>query len=99
MGLHVRISARAAGQVRRAAQWWLDNRPAAPGAIATDIGESLALLAEQPGIGTKYTGARAGTVRRLFMSRVGYFLYYRISGDVLEVLAFWHASRGKQPRL
>jgi plasmid stabilization system protein ParE len=64
-----------------------------------DIGESLALLAEQPGIGTKYTGARAGTVRRLFMSRVGYFLYYRTSGDVLEVLAFWHASRGKQPRL
>ena len=99
MALRVKISARAAGQIQRAAQWWLENRQAAAGAIATDIAQSLALLAEQPGIGSKYTGARVGTVRRLYMSRVGYFLYYRVSRDVLEVLAFWHASRGKQPRL
>jgi plasmid stabilization system protein ParE len=60
MALRVKISARAGSQIRRAAQWWLENRPAAPGAIAEDISESLALLAEQPGIGTKYEGARAG---------------------------------------
>ena len=99
MALRVKISARAGFQIRRAAQWWLENRPAAPGAIAEDISESLKLLSEQPGIGTKYEGARAGTVRRLYMSRVGYFLYYRVSENVLEVLAFWHASRGKQPKL
>jgi plasmid stabilization system protein ParE len=99
MTLRVKISPRAALQIRRAAQWWIENRPAAPGAIGEDVGESLKLLAEQPGIGTKYTGARVGTVRRLFVGRVGYFLYYRVSGDALEVLAFWHASRGKQPKL
>jgi len=49
MALRVKSSARAGSQIRRAAQWWLENRPAAPGAIAEDISESLALLAEQPG--------------------------------------------------
>ena len=33
------------------------------------------------------------------MSRIGYFLYYPVSEEALEVLAFWHARRGKQPRL
>lgn len=99
MALRVKISARAAGQIRRAAAWWAENRPSAPGAIAHDLEESVALLAEQPGIGSRYTGARAGQVRRLYMGRVGYFLYYRATPKDLEVLAFWHARRGRQPRL
>lgn len=99
MALSVRISARAASQIRHAAQWWLENRPAAPGAIAHDVRESIALLAEQPGIGSKCSGARAVGVRRLYLGRIGYFLYYRASGDALDVLAFWHARRGRQPKL
>ena len=99
MTLRVKISARAAGQIRRAATWWAENRPAAPGAVAHDLEESVALLAEQPGIGSKYIGARAGQVRRLYMGRVGYFVYYRVTPEDLEVLAFWHARRGRQPRL
>jgi plasmid stabilization system protein ParE len=99
MALRVKISARAAMQTRRAAEWWQQNRPAAPGAIARDIGESVALLAEQPGIGAKYEGARTPGVRRLFLGRIGYFLYYRVSDETLEVLALWHASRGEQPRI
>jgi plasmid stabilization system protein ParE len=99
MALRVKISARAAMQTRRAAEWWQQNRPAAPGAVARDIGESVALLAEQPGIGAKYEGARTPGVRRLFLGRIGYFLYYRVSDETLEVLALWHASRGEQPRV
>jgi plasmid stabilization system protein ParE len=98
MALRVKISARAAMQTRRAAEWWQQNRPAAPGAIARDIGEYVALLA-QPGIGAKYEGARTPGVRRLFLGRIGYFLYYRVSDETLEVLALWHASRGEQPRI
>ena len=79
-----------------AAEWRL-NRPAAPGAIATDLGAAVSLLAEQPGVGAKYEGARTPGVRRLFLSRVGYFIYYNVEGDSLHVLAFWHASRGHQP--
>ena len=54
MVLRVKISARAAAQILEAAQWWAENRPAAPGAVRKDIGEALALLALQPGIGAAY---------------------------------------------
>jgi plasmid stabilization system protein ParE len=97
MALRIKVSARAAAQTRRAADWWLRNRPAAPGAVANDIRESIALLAEQPGIGAKYEGARAPGVRRLFLGRIGYFLYYRVENETLEVLALWHSRRGEQP--
>jgi plasmid stabilization system protein ParE len=99
MALRVKISARAASQVGRAAQWWLENRPSAPGAIGKDVGETIALLSEQPGIGSRYEGSRTSGVRRLYLGRIGYFLYYRVAGDALEVLAFWHARRGRQPKL
>jgi plasmid stabilization system protein ParE len=99
MALRVKISARAANEVRRAAEWWLINRPAAPGAIGADFGESVALLAEQPGIGAKYNGTRVPGVRRLFLSRVGYFVYYRADSSELKVLAFWHSRREHQPLL
>ena len=82
MALRVKISARAASQVRKAADWWAENRPAATGAI-----------------GAKYEGTRTPGVRRLFLSRVGYFIYYKAENDSLHVLAFWHASREHQPIL
>ena len=97
MTLRVKISARAAAEIQRAAAWWLVNRPSAPGAIATDFAEGVALLAEQPGIGAKYQGSRTLGVRWLFLSRVRYFIYYHADGGELKVLAFWHASRGRQP--
>jgi plasmid stabilization system protein ParE len=99
MTLRVKVSARASSHVRMAAEWWAQNRPAAPGAVRTDIGDALALLAEQPGIGATYEGARTPGVRRLLVGRVRYFIYYRATRDALEVLAVWHVSRGKQPSL
>ena len=99
MTLRVKVSARAASQIRKAAEWWVENRPAAPGAVRTDIGEALALLVQQPGIGTVYEGARTKGVGRLLVGRIRYFIYYRVTPGTLEVLAVWHASRGKQPSL
>jgi len=97
MARRVKISARAASQVRKAAEWWAGNRPAAPGAIGAEFGEAVALLAEQPGIGAVYEGSRTPGVRRLFLNRVRYFIYYKADDETLSVLAFWHASRGQQP--
>jgi plasmid stabilization system protein ParE len=99
MALRVRVSARAASQIRRAAEWWGENRPAAPGAVRTDIGDALALLARQPAIGTPYEGRRTQGVRRLLVGRIRYFIYYRVTPETLDVLAVWHVSRGKQPSL
>lgn len=99
MPLRIKISARAASQVRKAADWWVANRPSAPGAIGKDFGESVVLLSEQPGIGAEYEGARTPGVRRLYLGRVRYFIYYKATATELRVLAFWHASRGHRPVL
>ncbi len=99
MPLVVKVSARAAREVKEAAEWWQENRPAASGAIGKDFGEAVALLAEQPGIGAKHSGSRLGSLRRLYLSRVRYFIYYVADESTLKVLAFWHASREHPPRL
>ena len=75
------------------------HRAASIGAVATDFGEAIALLAEQPGIGAEYIGSKTPDVRRLFLSRVRYFVYYRADDQNLNVLAFWHSSREPQPLL
>lgn len=99
MTLRVKVSARAASQIHKAAEWWAENRPATPGAVRTDIGAALALLAQHPGIGAAYEGARTRGIRRLLVGRIRYFIYYRVTPETLEVLTVWHESRGKQPSL
>lgn len=99
MALGVRIKPRAQRELERAAAWWAENRPAAPGAVRKDVEAALALLAQEPGIGTKVETPRPQVVRRLYLPRVKYFVYYRVRGDVLEVVAFWHASREESPSL
>ena len=64
-----------------------------------DLEAALALLAEEPGIGTKVETPRPEVTRRLYLPRVKYFVYYRVRGTVLEVVAFWHSSRGHGPTL
>ena len=97
MTLVVQIKSRAQREIEQAAEWWAANRPAAPGAVRKDIEAALALLVEEPGIGTKIETARMDTVRRLYLTRVRYFLYYRVRGKFLEVVAFWHSSRESGP--
>jgi plasmid stabilization system protein ParE len=99
LALGVRIKPRAQREIERAAEWWAENRPAAVGAIRKDIEAALALLVEEPGIGTRIETARAEIVRRLYLTRVRYFLYYRVRGNFLEVVAFWHSSRETGPSL
>ena len=97
MPRQVQISKRAAAQVWKQVEWWEANRPAAPGAVAEDFGEAVKLLAKQPGVGSKYEGTRTPGVRRLYLGRVSYFIYYKADAETLRVLAFWSASRAKQP--
>ena len=85
MALAYRIKARAKREIAKAAEWWAENRLAAPGAVRKDI--------EQPGLGTKVETGRPVQVRRFYLDRTKYFLYYRVRGEELEVLALWHSSR------
>ena len=59
----------------------------------------VAILALTPGIGRRATDVKAPNVRKVFLRRVGFLIYYRVIGSppLLEILAFWHARRGGPP--
>ncbi len=95
----VAVTPRAAAQIEQAARWWAENRPAAPNAIADDFEDAKNLLAHQPGVGARSSSPRYPGLRRLFLSRVKYHVYYRDAAGKVVVLAFWHASRGSGPSL
>jgi plasmid stabilization system protein ParE len=80
-----------------AAQWWQENRPLAPGAIRLDLESALALLIEEPGLGSRVHTTKPYIVRRIHLPRIGYFAYYRVRLDRLELLRFWHERRGQTP--
>ena len=95
--LRLEITDYAQAQISTAAAWWTENRPAAPDAIRDELDRILDLLRVQPAIGTIARRATLSGVRRVTLSRVGYYVYYRVADDALQVLAFWHTSRGSEP--
>ena len=72
MTLRLFITPRAAREIRRAAEWWAANRPAAPGAIRTDMKAMLDVLREQPSVGMEVEDASAEKVRRFYLDRIRY---------------------------
>lgn len=97
--LRIEITDAAQSQIMAAVRWWDANRPRAPGAVFEDLDRTLDLLAFQPGVGSRARRATLSGVRRVTLSRIRYHLYYRVVDDTLQVLAFWHSSRGKEPEL
>ena len=100
MTRRIRVSKRAADQIRKAAEWWRANR-AARSLFDAEIARGFDLTADQPGIGTKVIdpGDIPG-LRRLQLPRIRYSIYYRpIDTDAIEVVAVWHGSRGTLPEL
>ena len=97
--LRIEVTDDARAQIAAAAAWWAENRPSAPGAILQDLDRILGLLSAQPAMGTRALRAKLSGVRRVTLNRVRYYVYYRVVGDALQVLAFWHTSRDEGPGL
>lgn len=97
--LVVEVTPRALAQLERAANWWANNRPAAPGAIANDFEVATKLLALQPGIGERCASRKYPELRSLQLDRVRYDVYYHVLSGKVVVLAFWHSNRGSAPKL
>lgn len=97
--LKIKITRSAREQIQAAASWWTENRASAPGAVLDDLDRILGLLSVQPGMGALARRASLKGVRRVTLSRIRYYLYYRVSGELLEVLALWHTSRDDEPVL
>jgi plasmid stabilization system protein ParE len=93
------IKARAQREITRAAVWWAENRPAAPGAIRIDLTNALSVLVLQPGLGEKVETGRPVHVRRYLMSKTQRWVYYRVQGGIVEVLSVWGAERESGPKL
>jgi len=57
------------------------------------------LLVMTPNIGQRATGTFKRNLRKMYLRRVGYVIYYRVIGSPprLQILAFWHARRGSGP--
>ena len=97
--MRIRVTRSAAAQIEEAAIWWAKNRPLVPRAIEEELERAFALLMLQPTIGARARNERLPGVRRIHLSRIQYYLYYRVSADDIDVLAFWHVSRGNSPPL
>lgn len=97
--LPVHLVNSAARAIREAAEWWIANRPKAPGAFAEELERAFQLVASHPGIGARAQNPNLIGVRRLHLARVHYHLYYRVvtAPPAIEILALWHTSRGSDP--
>jgi len=97
-GLPIIVLRRANRQIAEASDWWQANRSKAPQAFEEAIERAFNLLSFQPNVGVKVRSTRFAEVRRIHLSPIHYFLYYRISARGVEILAVWHTSRGSEPR-
>jgi plasmid stabilization system protein ParE len=97
----IAFTARASREVATARRWWRANRTKAPDALEEDLRTALDLIANTPGIGAIARNVTLPGVRRLFLNRANYFLYYRprLPTRSVEIVALWHARRGGEPRL
>jgi plasmid stabilization system protein ParE len=99
--LPVVVTASAASAITEAKEWWAQNRASAATPLADDLERAFELIAAHPAIGARATNVSLSGVRRVHIARIRYHLYYRVSptGDNIEVLAFWHTSRGSDPAI
>ena len=97
--LQIKVSPRAQAQIEEVAAWWRQNRPAAGTTVRDEVARVFAIISSQPGIGVPERRRTIRGLRRLNLSRIDYYILYRETVDVLEVLAFWHTSRGRKPPL
>lgn len=86
-------------QIRQAAHWWQENRSAAPGLFREELERAFDLITTHPELGVRSPEVGSGRVRRLHLSGIRYYLYYRPEDDLISVLALWHASRGSLPKI
>jgi plasmid stabilization system protein ParE len=97
----IAVDADARRQIRELNLWWWRNRTAAPNAVTDELTRIFRLLINQPRIGPVALEIELPGVRRILLSRIGHYLYYRVleSEGVVQVLAIWSASRGEPPSI
>lgn len=95
----VEVGRRARRQIKELNSWWRKNRSAARTAVHDELRRVLRLILNQPRIGPPALDVDLPEVRRIHLSRIGHYLYYRLleAEGIIEVLAVWSDSRGEAP--
>lgn len=88
-------------QVKKLNAWWRKNRTSAPNAVRDELERVFRLILAQPRIGPPAIDVSLPEVRRIHLSRIHHYLYYRIleRDGLIEVLAIWSDSRADAPPL
>ena len=95
----VRVLPEAEEQIRRASEWWQENRPAARGLFDEELQRAVTLLETTPLAGRLIRHRQVKALRRLLMAATRYHLYYDFVGGEVRVLSVWSAVRGRRPKL
>lgn len=97
--LAVVFQRRATREIAEVDAWWRKNRPSSPDLFLMELERMLTAVALVPSLGAPSLSERLRGLRRVLLKKTRYHVFYRVRGDVLEVLAVWHAARGKGPRI
>lgn len=100
-GLRINVVPRAQRDIRDAVAWWRNHRRKAPRAVTQELRQAFRLLRTQPDLGARARSSALAGVRRIYLARIRYYLYYRPdpARSVVDILALWHASRGQAPEV
>ena len=95
------VAPSAVRQAHVVADWWRAHRVAAPDLFDAEFEAVLGRLSLSPVTGSKYRESKGRVVRRLLMPRTSYHVYFEIDEGKgrVDVVAVWHAARGKGPPL
>ena len=96
--LPVRFNARALREIAAVGDWWREHRETS-GIIGDQVTWITGLLALNPYMGRAVPNARRRTLRRVYLDRIHYHLYYQVDQqrERIVVVSLWYASR-RPPR-
>lgn len=95
----VRLSPEALTEAEVIDRWWRENRPSAPDLFRDELAAALERLSVVPGAGAPYQRSSIAELRRVFLPRTRYHVYYVVDDAVavVRVHAVWHSARGQRP--
>lgn len=93
MSRPIRISEEAEAEAEAAARWYDGKRRGLGDEFLAFVDAAVDLIASNPGIGSRLSGADAGDTRRVLMRRFPYHVVYIELPDRIQVLAVAHERR------
>lgn len=91
------ISDSARREIAAAQEASLQNRETVPEALGEELRATFELLLQTPAIGVLVPTRKRRFMRRIYLARINYDVYYLNSAPGIEILALWHSSH-RPPR-